>query len=78
MDSPLAYPRCALNRRLDGPHSQSGRVGVVKKSCPLPGIEPRFVAFLARSLVTALFRDSVKHPIQVQCDFLSYQRAFRC
>jgi len=40
-----------------------------KISRPRPGIEQRFLAFLARNLVTALFPDSAKHPVQVQCDF---------
>jgi hypothetical protein len=29
------------DRRIDGPHSKSGRGGEEKNSSPLPGIEPR-------------------------------------
>ena len=66
MDSPVAYPvrknsRYALNRMLDGPHSQSGRYGEVKNLLPLSEI----LAFLARNLVTSLFPNSAKHRVQL-------------
>ena len=48
---PQKESRYSLNRRLNGPQSQSGRSGVEEKVFPLIEIEPLFLGRAANSLV---------------------------
>jgi hypothetical protein len=52
------YP---LDRRLDGPQSQSGRGGEVKNSQPLPGLEPSIIQPVGPRYTTELSR-LLKYP----------------
>jgi hypothetical protein len=50
-------PWYALDRRLDGPESRSGRGGEGKKSQPLPGFEPPIIQPIAQRYTTEVFRN---------------------
>jgi hypothetical protein len=54
---PVVYPQgkspwCPLNRGLAGPQLQGDRFGEDKDLLLLPGIEPRFLCYTARGLIT--------------------------
>jgi hypothetical protein len=55
-------PRYLLGRRLGGPQYRSGRFGEEKFIFPLPGIEPKVLGFVARSLT----------PYPVECNYKMY------
>jgi hypothetical protein len=58
------YP---LNRKLGGPHSQSGRFGEAVNALPLPGVKSRLLgrlAFSAVSLLTMLRNYNKLHDIR--------------
>ena len=45
---PRKEPRCQLNKRLGGPHSQSGRIRQDRNLLPLPAFDPRTVQPVAQ------------------------------